>query len=61
MTVLYPQPTEKGKKQKRQRDCLNGQGSFPDGVKSLMKLERYILKPESFKPISHYIIRRYKI
>ena len=62
MTVLYPQLTEKGTKQKRQRHCLNGQGSFPDGVKgNTLKLECYILKLESFKSISHYIITRYKI
>ena len=55
MTVLYPQPTEKGKKQKRQRDCLNGQGTFPDGVKTWMKLEHYILKLET-KVLSLYHI-----
>ena len=57
MTVLYPQLTEKGKKQKRQRDCLNGQGSFPDGVKgnTLMKLECYILKL-AMKVLSPYHI-----
>lgn len=41
MNALYHLLMGKGKIQKRQRDCLNGQVSFPDSVKenTLMKLE----------------------